>query len=55
MNVLHTLYMLGRPIGPIYGKIMQMREWLYEKNIIKSYRLPVPVISVGNLTMGGTG
>jgi len=55
MNVLRALYVLGRPISPIYGKIMQVREWMYANNILKSYSLPVPVISIGNLTMGGTG
>jgi len=34
---------------------MKSREALYRKGIKKSHSLGVPVISVGNLTMGGTG
>ena len=48
-------YTLGRPFSPLYGWLMQLREKLYQKNILASYSFPVPVISIGNLTMGGTG
>jgi len=49
------LFFLGRPFGPIYSLVMGLRAWLYAKGFKKVHRLPVPVISVGNLTMGGTG
>ncbi len=49
------LFFLGRPFSPFYGMVMFARAWLYKKNIFKRHRLPVPVISVGNLTMGGAG
>lgn len=32
-----------------------VRRWLYRAGILKAQRLPVPVISVGNITMGGAG
>ena len=32
-----------------------MRNWLYDKGIFKSSLFDFPVISVGNLTVGGTG
>jgi len=34
---------------------MKLRALLYQKNILIRQRLEVPVISVGNLSMGGTG
>ncbi len=35
--------------------ILKMRSALYRKGIARSYDLGVPVISVGNITVGGTG
>jgi len=43
------------PLSVIYGVVAQVRVWLYAKGILKQNRLHVPVISVGNLTVGGTG
>jgi tetraacyldisaccharide 4'-kinase len=34
---------------------MSLRAWLYRAGIVPSRRLPCRVISVGNLTVGGTG
>src|SRR5215470_14374267 len=35
--------------------VLQARERLYDSGIISTLRLNHPVISVGNLTLGGTG
>lgn len=43
------------PLSKIYGFVVKTRIFFYKKGILKSVRLPVPVISVGNITMGGTG
>ncbi len=43
------------PFSMIYGLIMIIRNWLYDKNILKSKEFDIPVISVGNLSVGGTG
>jgi tetraacyldisaccharide 4'-kinase len=48
-------YGLGRPFSPLYSLVMRVREWCYRKGIFRSVSFGVPVISVGNLTMGGTG
>ncbi len=39
----------------LYGSIVRSREFFYRKNILQSQKLPCKVISVGNLTVGGTG
>ncbi len=46
---------LLKPFAFIYGIIIKIRKWLYQKNIFPSYKLPVPVIIVGNIMVGGTG
>ena len=52
---IQKLFFLGRPLGPIYGFAMQVRQVLYRHSILPRKRLAVPVISVGNLVLGGTG
>lgn len=47
--------MLGRPFSPFYSALMRCRELCYRSGLLPSTRLQVPVISVGNLTLGGTG
>ena len=39
----------------LYGGVMRLRNLLYDRGIRRSYRLPCKVISVGNITVGGTG
>jgi len=38
-----------------YHCIMTIRNLLYDYGILKTIRLPVPVVAIGNLTHGGTG
>ncbi|HYT55506.1 MAG TPA: tetraacyldisaccharide 4'-kinase [Verrucomicrobiae bacterium] len=43
------------PASFLYSMVMQMRNALYTRGWIKSRGLRRPVVSVGNLTVGGTG
>ena len=43
------------PIGGIYGVVMEIRRLVYRLGIKPVTTLPLPVIVVGNLTVGGSG
>jgi tetraacyldisaccharide 4'-kinase len=43
------------PLSALYAGIMRTRNWLYDSGLLASHAFPVPVINVGNLTVGGTG
>jgi tetraacyldisaccharide 4'-kinase len=53
MNTAVTLALA--PIGNLYGIAMKARRALYRSGRFQVHHLGVPVISVGNLTTGGTG
>ena len=46
---------IGVPFSLAYGWVMQLRNAFYDKALFSSWQPDVPVISVGNLTVGGTG
>jgi len=43
------------PASWLYGILSSLRNWLYDTRIINIKRVAVPVISIGNMTTGGTG
>ena len=51
----NNLSILLYPFSLLYGLIIYIRNFLYDYNIIKSHEFPIPIISVGNITVGGTG
>ena len=44
-----------QPLSWLYGLGIGFRNMLFDMNILKSRPFSVPVISVGNITVGGTG
>lgn len=52
MNVLRKILF---PFAILYGFITTVRNFLFDKGILKSTTFNVPVIAVGNLSVGGTG
>ena len=43
------------PLSLIYGVVMWVRNCLFDFKIIQSHEFTIPVISVGNISVGGTG
>jgi tetraacyldisaccharide 4'-kinase len=43
------------PLAWVFAVCVSLRRMLYRIGLLKSQRLPVPVIIVGNITVGGTG
>ncbi|WJS95055.1 tetraacyldisaccharide 4'-kinase [Flavobacterium johnsoniae] len=52
MNLLRKILF---PFAILYGFITSIRNILFDKGILKSTSFDVPVIAVGNLSVGGTG
>ena len=43
------------PFSWLYGLITDIRNYLYDKGFFKSKSFKIPIINVGNITVGGTG
>lgn len=44
-----------RPLAALYGALLRLRRWRYQCGHLHSTQLPVPVLVVGNVVVGGTG
>ncbi|WP_256003889.1 tetraacyldisaccharide 4'-kinase [Pedobacter deserti] len=51
----NSLRLLLLPFSLIYGLVVIVRNWLFDVQLCKSARFPIPVICVGNLVVGGSG
>ncbi|MBC8945241.1 tetraacyldisaccharide 4'-kinase [Xenorhabdus indica] len=49
------LYILLLPLSALYGLISGLRKLGYKSGLLRSWKAPVPVVVVGNLTAGGNG
>lgn len=52
MNILRKILF---PFAILYGFITAFRNFLFDKGILKSHSFDLPIIAVGNLSVGGTG
>lgn len=49
------LYILLLPLSFLYGLVTLVRYVCYKVGLLRSWKAPIPVIVVGNLTAGGNG
>src|SRR3970282_2384229 len=52
MNLLRKILF---PFAILYGFITSIRNFLFDNGFLKSYSFDIPIIAVGNLSVGGTG
>ena len=50
-----TLILILTPFSFVFFVLMSIRRTLFKNNFFKSTSLQVPVISIGNISLGGTG
>ena len=43
------------PFALLYGFLTSVRNWMYDQGLLQSYSFNIPIIAVGNLSVGGTG
>ncbi|MFI5056859.1 MAG: tetraacyldisaccharide 4'-kinase [Candidatus Acidiferrales bacterium] len=55
MDLSPAIQVLLWPLSLLYGSYVRLRAWCYARGWFKQNRLRGKVISVGNLTVGGTG
>lgn len=51
----HPISLILTPLGWLYCLIAMLRRYAYSSGLLHSSKLPVPVIVVGNISVGGTG
>lgn len=43
------------PFASLFGLIIRIRHWMFNRGILNSESYEIPIIGVGNLSVGGTG
>ncbi|MCW3080179.1 tetraacyldisaccharide 4'-kinase [Segetibacter sp.] len=53
--LLKSVRILLFPFSLLYGLVVVIRNYLFDKSFIKSVSFNLPIIGIGNLSVGGTG
>jgi len=53
--LLKPIRMLLLPFSLIYGLVIYIRNWMFDRKILRSASFNLPLICIGNLSLGGTG
>ena len=53
--MLKLVRILLSPLAVVFSYVIMTRNWLFDKNIFKVSKVDAKIISVGNLTVGGSG
>ncbi|HSF48321.1 MAG TPA: tetraacyldisaccharide 4'-kinase, partial [Burkholderiales bacterium] len=43
------------PLSLVFGAVVALRRLLYRTGLLPTFQAPVPVVVVGNVSVGGTG
>ena len=43
------------PFAKVYGFAVNLRNYFFDKGWLRSEKFEIPIISIGNITTGGTG
>ena len=47
--------LISVPLSWLYGMVVHIRHKLFDLKILRSEEFDIPVVCIGNLTVGGTG
>lgn len=50
-----TVPLHARALSGVYGAVVATRRWLYSSRVLRTRRVEVPVVVIGNRTAGGAG
>ena len=53
VNIILHIFLL--PFSILFFLVVKIRYYLYKFNVFKVYKLPIPVVVVGNISVGGVG